>query len=718
MAPLERDRVSPSGTVSTGYVDLDRLLDGGLPPNLAVALTSPSCNERDLLVEGFLETGARNGEVTFYVTIDPGAAKPLAEEFPSNYHLIVCNPQADALVEDLPNVSKLKGVENLNDVSMALTSAIRNLDPSLKGPRRICLGLVSDALLQHHAVQTRRWLTSLLAELKSAGFTTLAVIDPQMHPSEELHAILGLFDGDISIYEKEADKDRGKYLRIKKMGNSNFLTDELPLSVSRLKIVPKVKSLESMIEQAVFDIHRIAVLPFVSMSPDPNDEYFADGVTEEIISTVSGIGGLIVISRTSVMGYKGTTKKVEDIGRELKAGSILEGSFRKAGNRIRVTTQLIDVATDGHLWSQNYDRNLDDIFAVQSDVAKQVAEALRVRILSSEKERVEKKPTENTTAYSLYLMGRYHWNKRYSPQAIKKALEYFELSVHEDPNFAPGYAGQADCAVFLRSTWDTDQKEKLAKAKTMAEKALQLDPTLAEAHTTLGLVYWSEYDLRRAEEEFRKAIELKPSYATAHQWYAAILLSELRWNEAQKEIEKAAELDPLSGIVILNLGSYYVARRDWQRAAEKFRIAGELGNEFAHSSLAWTYGMMKMYDQMEEEAEAFARLRQDTLPRIRTYIDAVRAYVKGDKEALRRLLPELEAYPKETGAQATMIADFHFFLGDVDKGFEWLERAYSKKEMDLLGIQWDWDLDGVRTDPRYLDLLKRLGLDQTAQTTS
>jgi serine/threonine-protein kinase len=297
-------------------------------------------------------------------------------------------------------------------------------------------------------------------------------------------------------------------------------------------------------------------------------------------------------------------------------------------------------------------------------------------------------------------------------------MEYFELAVKEDPSFALGYAGQADCAVLLRSTWDIDREENLAKAKAMLEKALQLDPALAEAHTTLGYVHYdAEYDLRRAEEEFRKAIELKPSYATAHQWYSFVLRAELRWDEDLKEIEKAVELDPLSGIIISNLGGYYWARRDWQRAAEKFRIALELGLEGAHSGLCVAYGMMKLYDQMDKEAEAYARYVQDILPRIRIFGDALRAYFKGDKETVRRLVPELEAYPQETGTTATEIADLHFFLGDVDEGFEWLERAYSKREGNLLGIQYDWFLDEVRTDPRYLDLLKRLGLDQTARQT-
>jgi tetratricopeptide (TPR) repeat protein/KaiC/GvpD/RAD55 family RecA-like ATPase len=219
----------PLGYVATGYADLDELLCGGLPSNCAIVLTSPSCNERDLLVKSFLEAGAKKGEVAFYVTINPGAAKTLADEYQSSFWLFVCNPQADAIVRDAPNVVKLKGVENLNDISIALTSAIRKLDPSVGGARRICLGLVSDVLMQHHAVQTRRWLAGLIPELQAEGFTILAVMDPRIHSSEELYAAMGLFDGEISIFEKEGEKGGGKYLKINKMSNQEYREDELPL---------------------------------------------------------------------------------------------------------------------------------------------------------------------------------------------------------------------------------------------------------------------------------------------------------------------------------------------------------------------------------------------------------------------------------------------------------------------------------------------------------
>jgi KaiC/GvpD/RAD55 family RecA-like ATPase len=221
--------LKPIGHVPTGYAGLDDLLYGGIPSSSSVILTSPSCSEKDLLVKSFLETGAKKGEVTFFVTIDPSLGKPLAEEFPSSFYLFVCNPEAGAIIEDAPNVTRLKGVENLTDISMALTSAIRKLDPLLKSTKRICLGLISDVLLQHHAVETRRWLTALLTKLKSEGFTTLAVMNPQMHPSQEFQAILDLFDGEINIHEKDTDKGHGKYLKIQKMSNQKYLEDELPL---------------------------------------------------------------------------------------------------------------------------------------------------------------------------------------------------------------------------------------------------------------------------------------------------------------------------------------------------------------------------------------------------------------------------------------------------------------------------------------------------------
>lgn len=217
------------GRITTGYKDLDNLLLGGIPKNYAIILTSPSCDERDTLIRSFLEAGAREGQVTFYVTLEARGLRALAKEFQSNFCLFICNPHADTVIDSLPNVFKLKGVENLTDINIALTSAFRKFDSSLDDPRRACIEIVSDVLLQHHAVHTRRWLTGLIPELRSNGFTTLAVMNHQMHPPREVQAVLGLFEGEINIYERESEEGLEKFLKIRKMQNQRYLENKLPL---------------------------------------------------------------------------------------------------------------------------------------------------------------------------------------------------------------------------------------------------------------------------------------------------------------------------------------------------------------------------------------------------------------------------------------------------------------------------------------------------------
>jgi adenylate cyclase len=517
----------------------------------------------------------------------------------------------------------------------------------------------------------------------------------------------------VCLSEQVFDQVRNKFpLPLLKLEPRTLKNVQFPIDVYRV-VLPWEQSTTA--EVAAYPTNRIAILPFASFSPDPNDGFLADGITDEIISAVSGISGLSVISRTSVAGYKGTTKKVKEIGKELEVGSVLEGSFKKAGDRIRVTAQLIDVAGDRHIWAQSYDRKLDDVFAVQTDVASQVADALRVRILSHEMERISKKPTESSAAYTLYLKGRYLWSRR-GVENIKKAAEFFEQAVKEDPSFALGYVGQADCCLVLEN-WGFDMEENQQKAKRMVAKALQLDPGLAEAHATRGNALKDDHDVQQAEDEFRKAIELKPSYATAHHWYFSLLLDQLRWDEALAQIEKALELDPLSPVINYNQGNFYYARRDYGRALEIFKrvIALDPGFTPVRVQISDTYGRLKMYDDMRREAAVAVELIEGPRDLVRKWADARIAYFEDDKQSLRRLLPELEASFQEgessrRGGLAGLIAVCHFHLGEDDRGFEWLERAYLMRE-DLSGIKRDPDFDGVRTDPRYLDLLRRLGLD-------
>jgi len=528
-------------------------------------------------------------------------------------------------------------------------------------------------------------------------------------------------DGGVCLTRQVYDHVQNKFeLPLKSLGPQSLKNVNAPVEVYRMEMPWDEKRATQPTE---LDKRRIAVLPFANMSPDPADEYFADGLTEELISKLSLVKGLRVIARTSVMSYKKKDKRISEIGAELGVGSIVEGSFRKAGNKIRVTTQLIDVRDDQHVWAQSYDRNLDDVFAVQTDIAKQVSDTLKVKILEAEIDWIDRKPTESTEAYTLYLRGRYHFNRR-GVEDIVKASEYFGQAVREDERFALGYVGLADCYAVL-SNIGINSGANHQKAKIAAAKGLELDGDLAEAHATRGLILLQEFNLREAEEEFRKAIELKPNYASAHHWYARLLVSKLSWDEALKQIERAVELDPFSQVINLNHAHYYRRRGDYDKALELYKKAAELDPNFAmaHFDLAVIYGRMKRRADMKleakiaiergtREAKIAVGLGRGTYHRPVKILDALVAYFDNDQEKVRKLLAELESHFGEPLAiSALQAAGLHFYLGENEKGFEWLEKSYSRKEDDLLYIRTDELFDGIRSDPRYQDLLKRIGLE-------
>jgi serine/threonine-protein kinase len=313
---------------------------------------------------------------------------------------------------------------------------------------------------------------------------------------------------------------------------------------------------------------------------------------------------------------------------------------------------------------------------------------------------------------------RYSGSIKETLESLKNALKCFEQAVAEDPRFALGYAGQADYYAILRNNYGIEPEANLKKFKEMVGRALELDPELGEAHASKGLVLATEYSFKDAESELRKAIELKPSYAMAHHWYYLLLFWELRWEEALEQIERALELDPLWPQFSNDLAQFYVGRGDYGRALELYRRVIELGMK-AHEDVAHVYGRMKMYADMRREFAAWVELDQGYYPFVRTFAAFYTAYYENDRQTCRDLLPELEAhFGKETGLYAYDVARAYFCLGENDKGFEWLERSYSMREWTLVYVKSSPQLDGVRTDPRYLDLLKRLGLDQTAQLTS
>jgi adenylate cyclase len=386
-------------------------------------------------------------------------------------------------------------------------------------------------------------------------------------------------DGGVCISRQVYDHVQNKFeLPLTNIGARALKNVGVPMEVYKM-VMPWEG--EASKQSGRLDKRRIAVLPFANMSPDPNDAYFADGMTEELITALSKVGELTLVARTSVMQYRNSAKRASTIAQELNTGTLIEGSVRKATNKVRITVQLLDGETENHLWAESYDRDLNDIFEIQSDVAKQVSDMLRVRLLPSEEREIGKKPTLSREAYILYLKGRHYWNER-TPQSLRLAVEYFEKAIGQDSSFALAYAGLADCYIVLSDQEDITPMECAIKTKSFAEKALELDPSLAEAHAALGSAYTYQFwDWRRAELEFKRSIDLNPKYPTARQWYGKYLSFTGRFNEALKQHMKARELDPFSLIININLAEALVEAGRYSEGIEQAKKTLALNPDFA-----------------------------------------------------------------------------------------------------------------------------------------
>jgi TolB-like protein/Tfp pilus assembly protein PilF len=516
--------------------------------------------------------------------------------------------------------------------------------------------------------------------------------------------------GEICISEQVYDQVHNKVpYRLLKLGpqalkNVAFRTDvyklELPSQTSRMNEVWKQ------------DSNRVAVLPLVNMTSDPNDEYFADGMTEEMISTLSNISGLTVISRTSTMQYKGAKKNLMDIGRELGVGTLLEGSVRKSGNRVRITIQALDAREDKHLWAQSYDRELQDIFAVQSDVATNVADALKVKLLDRESAQIKKKPTENTEAYMLYLKGRQHWNKR-SEDAVHRAIQYFQLALDADPGFSLAYVGLADSWSVLQTWGFAPTSEVAPKMKHAVLKALKIDSTSAEAHATYALeLALFEWKWEEAELEFKRAIELNPNYGTAHHWYSfSVLRLTRRLDEELKEAHKALELDPLAPVMSMNLGQTFYIREEYDKAIEYFEKALAIDPNFlmAHLQAASCYFESARYQKGVELIETY-------LPRIsteppRTNLGLALAYgMAGRTAEARRLISEVEQVPDKEKIPPMEFAEAYSAVGETDKMFEHFDKAALQKDITVPHALVDPMYKRYRSDPRFIALKTKVGI--------
>jgi len=451
---------------------------------------------------------------------------------------------------------------------------------------------------------------------------------------------------------------------------------------------------------------RLAILPLVNMSADPQDEFFADGLTEEIIAELSKVPGLRVIARTSVMRFRGTTKGVAEIGKELRVGTILEGSVRRAGNRIRVTAQLIDAGTEEHLWAEKYDRELVDVFAIQTEIAKEVSAALHIALPSPPPGR--RRPPPNLNAFKSYLRGRYLWNRR-SDEAVRAALHSFEEALRLDPQFAEASSGIADCYSILVDRGSIPASEGAPKATSAAERAIQLDDTNAEAHASLALLLDREYKWVEAEREYEKAIQLNPMYASAHQWYYMHLMAGGRREKAALELDRAEEADPLSPVILFHRACHTWITGTAADALGAFNRAAELGGDL--DFLGFYRLVFYATNSMRAEAlELSGKLNTAGFLPYGETTAVMKHAVLGQREEAHRELDRLLTAAKDHYVPSFGIAWTYGVLGEADRFFEWLDRAADERARSPFEFVSLPLFEKLRSDPRFQAYLRRCGL--------
>ena len=459
-------------------------------------------------------------------------------------------------------------------------------------------------------------------------------------------------------------------------------------------------------------IRSVAVLPLENLSGDASQEYFADGMTEQLIATLGQISALRVISRTSVMGYKGARKPLPLIARELNVDAVIEGSIMRSGGRVRITAQLIDAALDKHLWAQSYDGDVRDTLGLQGRVARAIAEEIRINVQPKEQAALRNVKAVNPDAYEAYLKGRYFWNKR-TADGLNKAREYFDEAVAKAPDYAQAYAGLADTYALL-GDWQYGvmaSRDAFPAAKAAAIKALELDNTLGEAHTSLGFALSGfDWDYASAEKEFRRAIELNPGYATGHHWYAWHLSLVGRHGEAIAEMRKARSLDPLSLIINADLAEILLIAHFFDESVQQSRRTIEMDPDFAlaHNQLAEAYLQKHMRDNAITEFQKAVQLSEGSP--ICT-ANLARAYASSGRSAeAGQLLIGLQKRSSPAHSNAAEIAMVYTALGDNAQAMAWLERGYIERFNP--GVLLRPGFDALRTDPRFRDLVRRVGLTQ------
>src|SRR5215471_17847312 len=462
-------------------------------------------------------------------------------------------------------------------------------------------------------------------------------------------------------------------------------------------------------------IDSIAVLPFVNQNRDPDTEYLSDGLTESIINSLTQLSSLRVSPRSTVFQYKGKDTDPLKVGHDLGVRAVVTGRMMQRGDSLIVGAELLDVRDNKQVWGEQYNRKLADALAVQQEISREISERLRTKLSGEEQRQLTRRDTSNPEAYSFYLKGRYYWNKR-TAENISKAMEQFQQAADKDPTFALAYVGLADCYIVAEEYSGTPASETIPKAIAFAQRALQLDGSLPEAHTSLAFAYHQQWQWEEAEAEFKHSIELNPNYATAHHWYSLHLNDTGRFDEALTEIKRAQQLDPVSVIIALNLAQAYINQGNFDAAIEQSKRLLDLDPNFPRGHE--TFGMV--YLAQGHYAEAIAQLQQAVDLSARRDRRPLRtlgyAYaISGRRAEALAILKGLQEKYEGHEASPIDLACIYAGLGDKDQAFAWLEKAFQDHSSRLGRTRWETGFESLRSDPRYADLMRRMGVPSPAR---